>query len=188
MDYSSIANKIRSKDQKYISSLYKKSRSVFLSSIKRYASIDTEEALEYYQDAFLIMYDNVIDGKELDDNFGNYLIRIGKNLINSNYRKRKRLVSNYMMNNLQTASFIDEMEEELKESTKEEMVRLAIGALKEPCSKILTLLYWSKIKYEEMLNYMTNFKDVDSLRAQKYKCMKRLEVKLSGLFQKENLS
>ena len=188
MELSSIIGKIKNKDQKFISSLYKEKRAVFLKSIRRYANINTEEALEYYQDAFSIMYTNIMDGKELKGNIESYLIRIGMNLVNENYKYKKKLVRDFLENDLHTATFMDDLEEHLKKTNQEELVRLAVKALNEPCNKILTLYYWSKMKYDEMLLIMTSFKNVNSLKGQKYKCMQRLEFKLKGLFQQAKLS
>jgi len=188
MEISSIKEKFKKKDQKIISSVYKDLRSSFLKYIKRYASIQMDEALEYYQDAFSIMYENITDGKELTGNVESYLIGIGKNLVNDNYKRKKKLVRDFLDNDLHSATFMNEIEDQFNKTTKDELIRLAIEALNEPCNKILTLFYWSKIKYEEMLTIMTNFKDVSSIKSQKYKCMQRLELKLKGLFQQANLS
>lgn len=188
MEISNIREKIKRKDQKFISTVYNEVRSSFIKFIKRYASIQTEEALEFYQDAFSILYENITEDKVMTGNVESYLIGIGKNLVNENYKYKKKLVRDFLDNDLHTATFMNELEDQIHKTSKDELVRLAVAALNEPCNKILTLFYWSKMKYDEMLSVMTTFKDVGSIKSQKYKCMQRLESKVKGLFQQAKLS
>lgn len=177
-----VIEEIKQKNEKVVADQYKKHKKKFIGFLKWYRKISHSEALDYYQDAFVIFYTNVMKGEAEIKSIENYLIGIGKNLVLGNHKQRKKLVEDFFEKDLHTPSFIDELDLELEQSSKEEIVRLTVGALGDPCAQILRFFYWERINYPEMLKKMTNYKSVEVLKAQKYKCMQRLKLKLKALF------
>jgi RNA polymerase sigma factor (sigma-70 family) len=153
----------------------------------KYASFDKEMAEDYYQEAFYIMYCKVKDGKlsKLTSKISTLLIGIGKNLI-LNDARRKDMVSDKDDETILDDEF-ERKENELESQTKQEIVRNVVRLLTEPCKTILELFYWSRLRYSEMLKKIKTFKNTNSLKAQKRKCMKRLEEKLKSAFKAADL-
>lgn len=173
MSSSNIVKQIISKDHDTISRLYLDVRMPFVKFIKKYAGIDTNEALELYQEAFYIMYCKLKDGglPLLIPDLTKYIYGIGKNLIQNDY-KRQQNTTREAFNEIDTAvNPFEEFSAALENNTKQEIVRKAVQALTDPCKSILYMFYWEKLHYDEMLGVIPHFTSINSLKSQKNKCM-----------------
>jgi DNA-directed RNA polymerase specialized sigma24 family protein len=56
----------------------------------------------------------------------------------------------------------------------------------EPCCSLLDKFYWEELSGEEIARQM-NYKNADTVKTQKYKCMQKLKVALTGVLKSHNL-
>ena len=166
---------MKNNDPRGLSSLYEKFRSEFVHWIVKFSRCTTEDSKEYYQAAIMILYDNVHAGKleMLNSSLKTYLFGIGKNLAWNSYRQelRKRTAGAefYLMNHVQEESTSDLLTQE----TNLELVSLCFNKLGDPCHQLLDLYYYKKRSMDEIAGQL-DYKNTDTAKNQKYKCMERL--------------
>jgi RNA polymerase sigma factor (sigma-70 family) len=182
MDDDQIIASFRNKDDRKIDKFYKEARTKVIQAIRFYASLSKDEADELFQDAFIELHARIMSGRLKNaDNLVGYLINASKYMWSDEYKRRRKIMGDHINTNELTTNHEKEMEELLVSEEKETLVRMAVAELKEPCSKILELFYWAKMKYDAMLAEMREYKNVDTLKAQKYRCIKHLERRLLPL-------
>lgn len=168
---------IRRGDDSYITTIYRDYRLPFVAWIKGEFKCTDEDAIEFFQTAVVILYDNVITGKlqELNSNIKTYLFSIGKNKAHEWLRHRQRqgtstddLLIHYLH---EDDPDIDESEYAL--SLRK--VSAGMDSLGEPCRTLLQLFYYFKASMREICDKL-NYKNEDTAKNQKYKCLKRLQV------------
>lgn len=170
-----ILKLIRNNDGNGLSVLYEAYRSEFLHWIRRFAHCDQDEAKEYYQAAVLIVYENVHQGTmdNLKSSLKTYLFGIGKNLAWQSYRqdirKQKAGAAFYLEN------YITEQSPELAQwqDHQLDLVRECFQLLGDPCRTLLDLHYFQRKSMEEISSQLA-YKNADTAKNQKYKCMERL--------------
>lgn len=168
---------IRRGDSSYLTSIYKEYRQPFVQWIKSEFSCTDEDAIEFFQTSVVILYDNVITGKlqELNSHIKTYLFSIGKNKAHEWLRHRKRLgtTSDDLLINYLHDEDPDTDETEYAESLRK--VESGMNALGEPCRTLLQLFYYFKASMREICEKLA-YKNEDTAKNQKYKCLKRLQA------------
>jgi len=109
-----------------------------------------------------------------------YLFAIGKNKINNELRKKGRPIPPLPSD--PSIDEIDQLEIETTYTDKLDIVYDEVHNLTDPCKKILISFYYKKLSYNEILSEMPDYSIVETLKTQKYKCMKRLEKILKERF------
>lgn len=140
---------------------------------------------EIYQEAFTEFYRKVISGEltQIHHTIKTYLFKIGTNIISNELKKAKRTIK--LENNSQKFHYTTSTEENDSE-TIVEIVKNAMDDLSEKCRKLLSLYYFENKKYEE-LRYILSYKNIDSLKSQKYKCFKQLEQIVKNNYNMEDI-
>lgn len=173
MSDSSIIDLIKNGGQPALGKVYATYRSEFISWMTRTYQISEDDCKDIYQVTILIFYDNVRSGKLTDmvSTIKTYLFGIGKNLARENMRKAKRITS------------IDQKEwlrEHLAEADQEpfddnifSIARAAVSKLADPCRKLVDLYYYQKKSMQEISDLL-NYKNADTAKNQKCKCMAKL--------------
>jgi RNA polymerase sigma factor (sigma-70 family) len=169
-----LVHLVHSGDGAGLSFVYEKYRREFISWIRKFSNCSLEEAQEYYQAATLILYENIVSQKvtELQSSLKTYLFGIGKNLTYQYHRKSKRLEK-------AKAEYMIELEiagDPLPGAHRELNLNLVIKALTligQPCHQLLDFFYFSKKSMEEISASM-GYKNPETAKNQKYKCMERL--------------
>ena len=173
MSDSSIIDLIKNGGQPALGKVYATYRSEFISWMTRTYQISEDDCKDIYQVTILIFYDNVRSGKLTDmvSTIKTYLFGIGKNLARENMRKAKRITS------------IDQKEwlrEHLVEADQEpfddnifSIARAAVSKLADPCRKLVDLYYYQKKSMQEISDLL-NYKNADTAKNQKCKCMAKL--------------
>jgi len=166
---------IREGDSRGLAALYETYRSEFIPWAIRFTKCTSDEALDYYQAGVLIVYDNIQDGKieELKSTIKTYLFSVGKNLAWQNRRKEARnqkLSSEYYLQ-----LHVRERNEDdfLVEENNLELISQCFNRLGDPCRSLLDLFYYKKKSMEEIAVEL-NYKNAETAKNQKYKCMERL--------------
>lgn len=158
--------------------VYEGNRDLFLNFARKYGLGD-EDVLDVYQDAYIVFYENIQNGKltELKSTISTYLISIGKYKILERLRKKsKRVDSDHVLNVVQEIDqeleSFDIVQEEL--TPEQKLLQRYFKELGEKCRAILTMFYYKKFNIKRiMLEGGYNSENV--VKSQKSRCLKSLK-------------
>lgn len=153
-----------------LSKIYQEYRVEFISWATKHYGCSTDEAKDCYQNAIIILYENIVSGKlkELNSTTKTYLFAIGKNKIRELKRQENRKES--------LNAEVDSVAEESVEEYPAEAIQLAlqsIDKLGEPCRTLLQEFYFHKSTMQQIMIKL-GYKNEDTTKNQKYKCLMRL--------------
>tara|TARA_R110002167_G_scaffold23281_14_gene82755 strand:+ start:3043 stop:3624 length:582 start_codon:yes stop_codon:yes gene_type:complete len=161
--------------------VYEENRAKFLNFARRYG-LSEEENIDVYQDAYIIFYDNVMNGKieSFTSSISTYLFSIGKYLIFDRMKKNKKTVSsNYDLSIVRDdAQLVDTIEiSEPGLSTEQELLQKHFGTLGKQCRELLTLFYYRGFSIEEIMQH-EGYNSENVVKATKSRCMKTLKERI----------
>lgn len=165
--------KIKSGDKQSFEELYIAYRKEFIVWVTSVYRLNLNDAQDIYQQSVVLLYENIVNNKlsELTSKIKTYLFAIGKNLMHENNRKNARYLG------LSEISEDDPIEEELEVDEnygfRLSAVRDALQKLGDPCKRLLELHYFYNKSMEE-ISLELNYKNKDTTKNLKYKCMIRL--------------
>ena len=168
-----IIEKIRLGGQSELGMIYEEFRSEFLHWIGREFNCSDDDGKDIYQLTILIFYDNVKTGKleHLVSSLKTYLFGIGKNIARENMRKAQRTTP------INQEKWLKEhLVDTPGETLEEDLFDKASSALKklgQPCQQLVELFYYEKKSMDE-ISTMLNYKNAETAKNQKCKCMARL--------------
>jgi len=173
MTQDEIITKIKNGGQAELGVVYETYREEFLHWIMKEYKCSTDDSQDIYQLTILVFYDNIKNGKleHLVSSVKTYLFGVGKNLVMEWRRKsgrstpldQERWLNDYAM-------------EESDNAPTEQMVhaaRNALSKLGEPCRQLIEMFYYGKKSMEEITEEL-HYKNAETAKNQKCKCMKRL--------------
>jgi len=165
----------RADDQALITRFYNEHRAVFMRDIAKYYHILNADLMaEIFQETIIRLWRNIASAKlteqTLTTSLAGYLFSIGKYVAQEKFREEHKELS------------VDDEAVQLKsegplweeESAQEKAVRKAVYTMGEPCASLLLLFYWDKLSWETIAAQL-HYKDAESAKSQKYKCMKKLK-------------
>ncbi|HPR00929.1 MAG TPA: sigma-70 family RNA polymerase sigma factor [Saprospiraceae bacterium] len=177
-----IIPRILQGDARIIESLYREHREPFIRWVQQKYSVQDDVAVELFQVAIVIFYDNVISGKltELKSSVSTYLYQIGRNKALEYHRQRQRhggdqlhdTLLQYMSQDLGTEH--EEIEEDYL------IIDQGMQQLGEPCRSLIYGFYVLNKSMDELADEM-NYKNADTVKNLKYKCLQRLRKICDGL-------
>jgi RNA polymerase sigma-70 factor (ECF subfamily) len=180
MSDAELLHLVRSGDPSGLSFVYEKYRKEFVNWVRHFNRCDLDDACEYYQGTIVIFYENVMNGKltELQSSLKTYLFGIGKNLVRQEYRKSRQRHSVKAEFLIQThlASTTNEM---LSEDNILALVHRCFDRIGDPCNRLLQLFYFDQKSMEE-ISAELGYKNPETAKNQKYKCMERLRKLVAG--------
>jgi len=134
-----------------------------------------EDARDIFQSAVVVMYENVIADKITNKqaNLRSYLIGICNNLTLAWLRREKKYTSSLPMPVLVDYMY-SEIENEDQRAEKFKLCTRCMESLGSPCKEILTHFYFEGRSMQEIMDMM-GYKNVQTVKSQKYKCMQRLK-------------
>lgn len=165
---------VRKGDPSGLSFVYEKFRREFLSWIRKFSKCNEEDAREYYQTAVIILYENIMTSRldELQSSLKTYLFAIGKNLVLQDYRKKQKndkVKAEYLLDYHITVS----NEENLLAEANLSLISRCMTLIGDPCHQLLDLFYFHQKNMEE-ISAQLGYKNPETAKNQKYKCMERL--------------
>lgn len=174
MTDSELLTLVRSGDSSGLSFVYEKYRKEFVNWIRKFSNCSKEEACEYYQAATLILYENVMTSKvvNLQSSLKTYLFGIGKNLTYQHHRNEKRLEqvrAEYMIE----YHILSDDRQAAQSELDLKLISRCLNLIGEPCYQLLQFFYFQKKSMEEISAAM-GYKNPETAKNQKYKCMERL--------------
>ncbi|MBK9255290.1 MAG: sigma-70 family RNA polymerase sigma factor [Saprospiraceae bacterium] len=175
--------KIKTDENSALTEIYLLYRDECISWLQIEFTLDIQDASDVFQLSVVILYDNVITGKltELSTDVKKYLYGIARNKSLELYREKKRLNiqdSNLLMNRyVQMENDSDIHEKEILENQISKMIN-CLHIMGDPCRSVLQLFYFNNMSMEE-ISYLMGYKNADTVKNQKYKCLKRLQKTFS---------
>lgn len=151
--------------------LYEQWREEFLAFAHRYGA-SQEDILDAYQDALIILYENVRKGKlkKLSSTPKTYLFSIGKyTLLN----KLKRQGKEREVAQEATASTVEWEEVDDQLNDRQQQLLAALERLGKSCRELINLFYYQKLSIREIVA-QTGLKNENTVKAQKSRCVKSL--------------
>ena len=144
----------------------------------------TDDALDVFQMSVVIMYDNVVTGQlvTLTSHIKTYLKGIARNKALELLRSRKNILSAADSLSVMAQYVSEENDDTIldKQLTAALVSHEVIG---DPCKSLLQLYYYNDMNVED-ITALLGYKNADTTKNQKYKCLKRLQNIYFGHIQK----
>lgn len=172
MDWS---HKLKTNENEALKEIYALFRNDTLAWLQKDFSCSLDDAIDIFQMSVVILYDNVVTGKltTLTSNIKTYLMGIARNKAMELNRSKKNIISYDDSPNIMIQYVVEENEDQILEQQLH-LASLSLNHLGDPCKSLLTLYYYQDKSMEEITQQM-NYKNTDTTKNQKYKCLKRLQ-------------
>ncbi|MGV6830107.1 MAG: RNA polymerase sigma factor [bacterium] len=162
---------LRADDRSALAYIYEAHKDEFVNFSKRY-ELRIEDSLDIYQDAIIAMYQNFVTQQlQLQSSsIKTYLFGIGKHKIYNKLKVDKKY--------LQVVPKKESYEEVILEESnltyyQDQLVKL-LANMSESCKEILRLYYYRNLTVNEIVT-LTNYKDANTVKSHKSRCMKTLK-------------
>ena len=169
-------------------------RGKVLSYLRKKYSISDDDLDDIFQEASMALYINARNGKltNLNSSLGTYFTKVCINQALKFLGKHTKSVSLFNDNQLTNPNAlrtdkIDELwgvcvdtEEEDRQVRLEKLMNNIIASMTDTCKNILHGYYWNDYSTSTIAD-MFNFSDANSVKAQKYKCVKKFREKYNEL-------
>lgn len=169
-------------------------RGKILSYLRKKYAVSDDDLNDIYQEASKSIFLNVEEGKlsSLTSSLGTYFMRVcinhtlkflGKHtksipLLNENQLTNPNSIRNDKIDELWGVCV--DTEEEDKQVRLEKLVNSIIASMTDTCRNILHGYYWNDYSTSTIADIF-NFSDANSVKAQKYKCVKKFREKYNEL-------
>ncbi len=175
---------LKQASQAVMRQIYEENRRKFLSFARKY-NLSEEENKDIYQDAYIVIYDNVMKGKikDLSGSFGGYLFGVGKNLILKRMRENKN--NNTVPFELSSAMRAGELGSDFEISTEVSTRRQAqmidqLDALGEKCQELIRAYYYKGLSIKEIMKN-ENYASENVVKSAKSRCLKLLKERMNAI-------
>jgi RNA polymerase sigma-70 factor (ECF subfamily) len=162
---------LRSDDKKALETIYVRYKNEFLNYAKKYG-LDNYNALDIYQDSIIAMHHNFVSSQLVltSSSIKTYLFGIGKFKILKILKEEDKLLRVQKEEESYTEIRIEE------DIPSEESILLSqnLAKISESCKTILELYYYRNLTVEEIVQ-LTDYKDGNTVRSHKSRCLKRLK-------------
>jgi len=173
MKDSHIFEKLKNGDEFILGKVYEKFRIEFVFWLTKKYDCDNDEALDIYQNSFLTFVENIRNGVLTDFtcSIKTYLFSLGRNKYNEHKRYKEKFDSDMAL----LMEFEEHSHEEILNYENDlKKVRDSLKVLGEPCKKILEMYYYQQMPFEAICEAM-DYKNEDTVKNQKYRCLQRLK-------------
>lgn len=164
-EFKDIVAQINEQGSQALSELYVRYRKEFVQWMTYRQGCDVETAKDIYQQSILALYENVLNNKltVLTSSVKTYLFSVGRNKYYEVVREREKR---------RTLTISEETESD-DLTPLLERVQECLEKLGEPCRTLLIQHYYHK-RTAEQLAGLFDYKNADTAKNQKYKCLERL--------------
>jgi RNA polymerase sigma-70 factor (ECF subfamily) len=166
--------KIKTDDNQALREIYDLCREECVVWLQNDFGLSIHDALDVFQVSVVILYDNIMTGKlsTLTSNIKTYLKGIAKNKALEMLRSRKnRIVANRFPI---MAQFVFEENEKVILEEQLSTALMSLEFLGDPCKSLLQLYYYNDLSMEDITTIL-GYKNPETTKNQKYKCLKRLQ-------------
>lgn len=165
-----------------------------LSYLRKQFSVSDDDLDDIFQESSMALFLNVRDGKlsTLTSSLGTYFMKVcinqtlkflGKNSKTMPLFDDRRITNSDFVRDDKIAELYGaciDAEEEEKKTRMELLVNNIIASMTETCKNILHGYYWDDFSTSTIADVF-NFSDANSVKAQKYKCVKKFRDKYNEL-------
>ena len=165
-----------------------------LTYLRKNYSVSDDDIDDIFQESSMALYLNIRDGKlsNLTSSLGTYFMKVCINQTLKFLGKNSKVVplvdeSRISNGNIVQDDKIDELygfcmdtEEEDRKIRMELLVNNIIASMTDTCKNILQGYYWNDLSTSTIAD-MFGFSDANSVKAQKYKCVKKFRDKYNEL-------
>lgn len=167
----------KNNNERAINSFYNHFRQLFFAYFRSHFSKNEAYILDLFQDSCVVLWQNIRQGKLTESNLSSslstYFLSVGKYTMMAKDRKFKEIVNDTEISKLK---FVEDDAEQLQERIeREDLVMQTVSEMKPPCDTILKAQYWDKLSGEQIAQKF-GYSNADSVKAQKFKCIKKLRV------------
>lgn len=167
-----LQSRLRNDDKKALEEVYSLYKLAFLNYAIGF-NISKNIALDIYQDSIIALYQNFVTRKLTleKSSIKTYLFGIGKNKIYKLLKDENKLIRKTIENDAYSEIEINE------EHPSEIQIKLSknLKLISESCQVILKLYYYRNLTIDEIVE-QTDYKDSNTVRSHKSRCMKRLKT------------
>lgn len=165
---------LRNGNTRALDEFYLLHRREFMKWAERIFGLDSAEAVDVYQDAILILYENINRGKlsNLNASLKTYFFGIGKNLILKKISRERNEKRRWETIHRHTGPTEIELLPDHEED-KLEAITAGLQGLSERNQSILKLYYYQQLPLKEIAEQL-GYESVDVVKNQKVRCMKYL--------------
>lgn len=178
-EYSNIVNELKQGGSRALEQVYVRYRVEFVQWLQGRFGCEAELAKDIYQQTILTFYENVQSGKltTLTSQVKTYLFSIGRNKYYEAVREKAK----------QERAKDWQVEHDSTSESLLQLVEACLEKLGEPCRGLLMQFYFHKRSMEQ-LTELFDYKNIDTAKNQKYKCLERLRklVKSNGQLTADN--
>ena len=170
---------IRLKNEYLIGKIYGLYRSEFIHFFKQRLSKSEDAIFDIYQDAFLELcnkiHSNKLNESNLTSSLKTYLFGVGKFMLMAVNRKNHKQI-------LELFSDVPDItdDEPGLGIENEKIVQNAVNQIGEPCHTLLVKQYWEDKSGEEIAIELS-YKNADTVKNQKYRCIQKLKKELAHM-------
>jgi RNA polymerase sigma factor (sigma-70 family) len=172
-----LIDAMRGGDHRVLEEFYLEGRVAFCQWAEKNFSIHEVEIVDIYQDAMIILYENVVSGKYIsgESSLKTYLYAIAKNLFYKRINKEKKatMLAHELAGDMLYAPEPDD-------THRLSAAEAAFAVLKEPCLSILKLFYYQKLSMTEIAINL-GYKSDKVVKSQKVRCLKTLREETDKL-------
>jgi len=167
---------IHSRNEFLTGEIYRLYRNEFIHLFRQRLRKNNDEIFDIYQEAFLELcnkiFTNKLNESSLTSTLKTYLYGIGKYMLIATNRRNKNKI-------LELFSDVpDVLENETGlDIENEKIIQIAVNQIGEPCHTLLVKKYWENKSGEEIAIEL-NYKNADTVKNQKYKCIQKLKKNL----------
>ena len=164
---------IKQDENKALKEVYKTHRDACETWLRSKYQVPQEDAREIFQSTVIILYDNIMTGKlvRLDSSIKSYLYSIAKNKVREHQRRQSKVIDQERLNRESSENGVHE---KMILESRINQVAMALEKMGDPCKSMLQLYYYKKLSMTEIGTLM-GYKNADTVKNQKYKCIKRLQ-------------
>jgi len=173
-----LIQRLKDGDEATLRYIYEENKGVFINFLRRYR-LDTEDLLDIYQDAVIVLFENAKRGK-LDDiksTISTYLIGIGKYMAMNKNKKKQRTIVDSDTVGRQTSTLIVESVDEYEDvnSNRAKSMKMQFEKLGSTCREILALFYYEGYTIQEIMEIM-GYHTENVAKATKSRCLRKLKT------------
>ena len=166
---------IRGGDQLILRKIYDENREAFIKFSRKY-NIERYDAIDIYQDAIIVLYENIANGKitDLKSKISTYLFAIGKYKIFQLHRDNSKVELSSELHLEEENIYLDVNLYNEKLTNRQKLLNKYYSKLGKRCKEILKLFYYEGYTLDEIINIL-KYSDKNVLKSQKSRCMKQLK-------------
>lgn len=166
---------IRNRNEQLFAECYDQNKGLFVGYFAKHYDKEQSYVVDLYQDACVILWQKATDEHfALRCTLSTYMIGVGKMLMMSRDRKYKSMIS---YDDRLMHDWSDDLDVEANLIERDHAIEQIVAQMTEPCNTLLNKVYWDDLPGEQIAQEM-GYKNTDTVKTQKYKCMQKLKVVL----------